>query len=153
MFALTFAGLAWFEWRGVWGWVAIGLIGVEYLITIFDSIVEDQTRVLTAIERSTHMLLAINTGLYAVFLTLQVLTRWHSQPTALAPVHYPWLSEALSFCAVAVAIWAVRDALAAHRQRLQMSAAPLPAFPSAVRAAPAARFAARRLRHRAASTL
>jgi hypothetical protein len=117
VFALTFAGLAWLEWRGAWGWVALGLIALEYVITLGDSVIEDRTRRLTAIERVNHMLLGLNTGLYAGFVALQVVTRWRHQPTALVPVHYPWLSELLSACAVLIVAWALRDGIASRRQR------------------------------------
>ena len=63
LFAAIFLGNAWFEWHGGWGWAMFAVMAVEYLVTTVDSVVEDRTRVLSAVERSNHMLLALNTGL------------------------------------------------------------------------------------------
>jgi hypothetical protein len=115
VFVVTFLGLAWYEWRGAWAWVALGLIAVEYLLTLADSVVEDRIRVLTSVERVNHMLLGFNTGLYCGFIAVQAV-RWAEQPTTLARTHYPWLSELLTACAVVVAVWVVRDGLAAWRE-------------------------------------
>jgi hypothetical protein len=32
-FVLIFSGLAWLEWHGAWGWVLLGLLGVEIAVT------------------------------------------------------------------------------------------------------------------------
>jgi hypothetical protein len=115
VFAVTFAGLAWLDWLGAWAWVALGLIAVEYLITLADSVVEDRTRTLKPVERVNHMLLGLNTGLYAAFVALQA-TRWAREPTALVPVHRPWLSELLTACAAVIVVWALRDGWASRRE-------------------------------------
>jgi len=114
-FVLTFLGLAWLEWRGAWAWIAVALIAGEYVVTIADSVVEDRTRRLSAIERTNHMLLALNTGLYGAFVALQAV-RWSALPTALVPTHHPVLSELLSACAVVIVVWAIRDGWASHRE-------------------------------------
>lgn len=116
VFVVTFAGLAWFEWHGAWGWVALGIIALEYIVTLCDSVVEDRTRKLSAIERTNHMLLGLNTGLYAAFVGAQVVTRWQHEPTALVATHYPVLSWLLTACAAAIVVWTVRDGRAAWRQ-------------------------------------
>jgi hypothetical protein len=113
LFAVSFAGLAWLEWHGAWGWVMLGILGLEYLITMADSVVEDRTRVLAPVERINHMLLGLNSGLYMALVGWQVATRWQKEPTALVPVYYPVLSWLLTLCAAAIVGWAVRDALAA----------------------------------------
>src|SRR4051812_22915203 len=61
-FAVIFAGIAWFEWHGALAWAMLAVMLSEYVVTIFDSVVEDRTRRLGAIERVNHMLLALNTG-------------------------------------------------------------------------------------------
>ena len=81
-----------------------------------DSVLEDRTRRLSARERTNHMLLMLNTGAYMAFFALQVAGRWGS-PDAIVPArHPPLLAWLLTACAVAVLVWAVRDALAAQRQ-------------------------------------
>lgn len=118
LFAAIFAGLAWFEWHGVWAWVALAVMVLEYLVTTFDSVVEDRTRVLSAFERTNHMLLALNTGLYTAFTLLQVATAWQRLPSAVVAADHPlWLALPLTGCALAAAAWAVRDALASRRWR------------------------------------
>ena len=116
-FAVMFTGLAWFEWHGLWGWLVLGLIGLEYAVTTVDSVVEDRTRTLSAIERTNHMLLALNTGLSPAFIGIEVIARWAHQPTALVPVRYGLLSWMLSACAAVVVVWAIRDGRAALRLR------------------------------------
>ena len=116
-FALMFTGLAWLEWHGLWGWVLLGLVGVEYVITLADSVVEDRTRTLSGVERINHMLLGLNTGLYTAFIATEVILRWRHLPTALVPVTHGVLSWLLSACALVIVVWAVRDGIAAGRQR------------------------------------
>jgi hypothetical protein len=114
-FLALFGGLAWFEWRGGWGWMLLALIVFEYLVTLTDSVVEDRIRVLPAVERVNHMLLGLNAGLYSALVCIEFATHWRLQPTQLARVHHGALSWALTACAAAVGVWAVRDALAAMR--------------------------------------
>ncbi len=115
LFVMIFAGLAWLEWRGAWAWVPLLLIAAEYGVTLADAVVEDATRRLSPVERINHQLLGLNTGLYAAFVAIQVVGTWRHHDTALLPTHHPVLSELLTVCAVAVAVWAIRDALAAQR--------------------------------------
>jgi hypothetical protein len=114
-FVLIFSGLAWLEWRGAWGWALLALLGVESVLTLADSVVEDRTRVLRASERINHMLLAMNTGAYTAFVGWQVIAEWRHAATALVPTRHPLLSELLTACAIVIAIWVVRDGLAAVR--------------------------------------
>src|SRR5438270_4409376 len=51
MFAVIFAGCAWLEWQGAWGWAMLGLMAAEFAVTLVDSVVEDRTRRLSALER------------------------------------------------------------------------------------------------------
>jgi len=116
LFAALFAGLAWFDWHGAWGWVVLAVMVVEYVVTTVDSVVEDRTRRLSSFERTNHMLLALNTGLYTAFYVLQLATAWQRLPAAVVVAkHSLWLSLPLTLSAVAAAAWAVRDAVASHR--------------------------------------
>jgi uncharacterized protein len=130
LYAVVFGGLAWFEWHGAWGWALFAVMALEYVVTALDSVVEDRTRRLSALERTNHMLLALNTGLYTAFYVLQLATAWQRLPSAIVAARHPlWLSLPLSACALAVCAWAVRDALAsrklaaAHRGRARASRA------------------------------
>jgi hypothetical protein len=118
LFAAIFAGVAWFEWHGAWGWAMLGLMAAEVGVTLADSVFEDRTRRLSVVERTNHMLLMLNTGAYMGFFALQVGASWHALPSAVVPAaHPPLLAWPLTACAVAVLVWAVRDGVAAHRQR------------------------------------
>jgi hypothetical protein len=59
------------------------------------------------------MLLAMNTGAYTAFVGWQVIAEWRHDATALVPTRHPLLSELLTACAIVIAIWVVRDGLAA----------------------------------------
>jgi len=83
---------------------------------LLDSVVEDRTRTLSAVERINHMLLGLNTGLYAAFIAIEVVSRWAALPTALVPVDHGVLSWLLSGCALVIVVWAIRDAVASQRQ-------------------------------------
>ena len=117
MFAIIFAGVAWLEWHGAWGWAMLGVMVAEVGVTLADSVLEDRTRRLSRVERTNHMLLMLNTGAYMGFFALQVGARWHALPAGIVPAaHPPLLAWSLTACAAAVLAWAVRDGVAAHRQ-------------------------------------
>ena len=116
-FFVIFAGLAWFEWHGAWGWAMLAVMAAEVGITLADSVLEDRTRRLSAVERTNHNLLMLNTGAYMAFFALQVAGRWHALPSGIEPArHPPLLAWLLTACAAAVLVWAVRDGVAARRQ-------------------------------------
>lgn len=119
-FVVIFGGLARYEWRGLYGWLIVAIVLAEYVVTIVDSLVEDRTRRLSLLERANHMLLALNTGVYASVLALVVAFDWRHAPTALVRAHHPpLLVAALTFAALAVGAWVVRDGVAALRLRAQ----------------------------------
>jgi hypothetical protein len=118
LFTAIFLGLAWFEWHGVFGWLVVAVVGVEYIVTIADAVAEDRTRALSRPERINHMLLALNSGLYTALLAWHVATRWSHEASAVVAGHHPpWLAGALTFAAAGTALWAVRDGLASRRLR------------------------------------
>ena len=118
LFVVIFLGLAWYEWHGALGWLIVAIVLAEYVVTIVDSIVEDRTRQLSRLERTNHMLLAINTGCYTSLLALQVAIDWGHAPTALVRAHHPsLLVVALSVAAAGVAAWAVRAGIPSRRLR------------------------------------
>jgi uncharacterized protein (TIGR01777 family) len=112
LYAVVFVGLAWFEWGGVWGLVLIGIVLIEVVLTLWDFVIEDGSRLLPASERITHTLLAINGGAAFVLLAMTV-PEWIARTTLMYPVDYGWRSLFLSVGAVGVAISGVRDGFAA----------------------------------------
>jgi hypothetical protein len=121
LYALVFAGLAWFEWHGLLIIAVIAIIVVEILLTLWDFVIEDRSRLLPASERVTHTLLAINGG--ATFVLLAVaLPDWYQQPTGLMMVDYGWRSWFLTAGALGITLSGLRDGFAAWQvQRLQLA--------------------------------
>lgn len=119
LYAVLFAAVAWLQWHGPWIWVLTGLIMIEIGLTLWDFVVEDRTRRLSATERVTHTVLAMNGGAYVVLLLVEMFSRWRLQPAGLQTVHYGWISWVLSVYAVGVLLSGLRDGLAAAALRQQ----------------------------------
>jgi len=117
LYAVTFLGLSWLDWNGAWAWAALGLLALEFGVTLLDSVEEDRVRRLSPVERVNHMLLTLNGGLYTAFVAAQGVTRWRHEPTGFVLASHGWLSWGLTACAAVVALWAVVDGAAALRLR------------------------------------
>lgn len=114
IYGVLFIGLSAWEWHGIWAAVLIGLFSVEIILTLWDFVVEDRTRLLPATERVTHTILAINGGAFIMLLLLNA-PEWLAKPSALHWQPHGWLSVFLFLCGIGVGISGVRDALAAWR--------------------------------------
>ena len=113
-YVLIFAGLAWFEWHG---WLVLGLAALvvgEFGLSLVDSVVEDRTRELAATERVVHMVLGVTTGAWTGFVFYTAFTDWWSQPTGWTAASYGLVSWLFTAYALAVAVSATRDAIAAR---------------------------------------
>ena len=132
-YACIFAGLAWFEWRGAAAWIVIAMVVIEILLTCWDQIIENATRVLPANERILHVLLTINVGVIAL-LVVMLAADWMPRSTALAASGWtPGWRWVISALAIASLAWAVRDALAWRWLRpLSLRRAALRVVPRAV---------------------
>ena len=120
LYGFLFIGLAWLEWHGHWIWFLIGIVLIEVLLTLWDFVIEDQTRLLPASERITHTLLAINGGAAFVLLAI-TLPEWYSESTQLQYVDYGWRSWFLTVAGIGVFLSGVRDGFAAWQsQRLDL---------------------------------
>jgi len=114
LYALLFAGIAWWCWQGLWTWVLVAILVVELGVTLADFVVEDRTRRLPPLERVLHTLLAANYGALLA-LWMPELQRWAAQPTGFASVDYgPW-SWALTAFSLGVLAWGLRDVAAVAR--------------------------------------
>ena len=113
-YALLFAGLAWWEWHGVWAAAVVALLVIEVCVTLADFVVEDRTRRLPTTERVLHTVLAINFGAMLAVLAPTLLA-WARLPSGLARVDYGFASWLLTAAAAGVLAWSVRNALAARR--------------------------------------
>jgi uncharacterized protein (TIGR01777 family) len=114
IYALLFVGLAYWEWHGLLAWLLLGVFGVEIVLTLWDFVVEDRSRLLPATERVTHTVLAINGGAFITLLALNA-GDWAARSTGLAWSPQGWLSVFLALCGIGVGLSGVRDGLAALR--------------------------------------
>jgi len=112
IYSLLFAGLSSWQWHGAWAWVLVIVFSVEIVLTLWDFVVEDRTRLLPATERVTHTVLAINAGAFIALLAINS-ADWASLPTALVWQPYGWLSVFLGLCGVGVGLSGLRDGYAA----------------------------------------
>lgn len=112
LYSLMFVGLAFWQWHGLWAWFWVGLFVVEILLTLWDFVVEDQTRALPATERITHTILTLNGGALMALLA-GVMWNWSALPTAIVGQPLGWLHGFLVLSGLGVGVSALRDALAA----------------------------------------
>lgn len=107
-YAVVFLGLAWFAWNGIWAWGLFGVIIIEIILTAWDFVTEDKTRVLSPTERVTHLALSMTGGAYVAFL-IPVLIDWSQMPTALVSIEYGIRSWVLTILGIGVFAWGLRD--------------------------------------------
>jgi uncharacterized protein (TIGR01777 family) len=112
-YSMLFVGLSAWKWHGLWALLLMIIFTVEILLTLWDFVIEDKTRLLPATERVTHTVLAINGG---AFITLLALTfpSWYAQPTELQWEYQGALSIFLALCGVGVGLSGIRDGFAAY---------------------------------------
>ena len=126
IYSLLFVGLSAWVWQGLWALVLFAAFAIETMLTLWDFVVEDQTRLLPASERITHTLLAINAGAFIVLLALDAGNAW-AMPSALLWQPHGLLSVFLGLCGLGVGISGLRDALASfalHHRVQQENQAP-----------------------------
>lgn len=114
IYSALFIGLSAWHWHGAWALVLLVLFTIEIILTLWDFVVEDRTRLLPATERVTHTVLAMNGGAFIMLLALNM-PSWWSLPSAFAWQPQGWLSAWLGVCGIGVGLSGVRDALAAMR--------------------------------------
>jgi len=108
VFAAIFGGLAWLEWGGLLAWALVALVLLEFSISLSDTLLEDRTRPLSALERTMHVVLLINFGAYNALL-VPVLLEWQTLPTGFRLVHHGVLSWLLTAISLGALAWCVRD--------------------------------------------
>jgi uncharacterized protein (TIGR01777 family) len=113
IYCALFIGLSSWAWHGAWAWVLLVVFGVEIVLTLWDFVVEDGSRLLPPTERVTHTVLAINAGAFIALLAMSA-TGWAAQPTAMVWQPQGWLGAFLALCGVGVGLSGLRDAFAAR---------------------------------------
>jgi uncharacterized protein (TIGR01777 family) len=114
LYVFLFLALAWREWRGAWALLIAAALLAEVVITTVDFVVEDRTRRLSAFERALHTVLTLMFGVVLMALA-PVLVAWLRAPAEIVPATYGGLSLLLTFMAMGMLVWGIRDALAALR--------------------------------------
>lgn len=114
LYGVVFAGLAWLAWYGVWAWLLAGIILIEIFLTLWDFVVEDQSRKLPATERILHTILAINGGA-AFGLFALIWLNWLTHPSELVLIGAGWKSWLLTLFALGVTLSGLRDAWAVRQ--------------------------------------
>ncbi|MCU6498111.1 TIGR01777 family oxidoreductase [Rugamonas sp. A1-17] len=130
IYSALFIGLAGWAFHGAWALVLLAVFSIEIVLTLWDFVVEDRTRLLPATERVTHTVLAMNGGAFIALLALNT-PAWWAMPTALAWQPHGALSVFLALCGVGVGLSGMRDAFAARaigQLALRDGAAPEPSF-------------------------
>lgn len=113
IYSALFIGLAGWAFHGVWALALLAVFTIEIVLTLWDFVVEDRTRLLPATERVTHTVLAMNGGAFIALLALNT-PEWMAMPTALTWQPHGGLSVFLALCGVGVGVSGVRDAFAAR---------------------------------------
>lgn len=119
IYAVIFAGLALFAWRGAWTAVLIALLLAEIAITLADFVIEDRVRKplggLFPGERITHALMGIVYGAILALLIPQ-LYAWIREPAGLsASVGAPGaLKATLIVMSIGVFLSGLRDLAATY---------------------------------------
>lgn len=108
LYAFIFIGIAWFAWNGAWAVLLLLVMAIEVVVTLWDFVIEDQTRKLPKLERIVHTLLAINFGAILAFF-LPTAFHWLRAETGFLPVSYGVLSWIMTAYGIGVLAWAVYD--------------------------------------------
>jgi hypothetical protein len=104
-YGVIFLSLGWVVWLA---WLFAAILVLEIGLTLWDFVIEDRTRDLPASERITHTLLALNYGAILAML-LPVIAAWATRPSGAGFVdHGPW-SWLMTFYAMGVNMWTLRD--------------------------------------------
>lgn len=114
IYGTLFLGLAWFSWHGFMAGLIAALLVAETVVTSFDELVENHTRVLPQNERLLHVFLTLNFGLLIAVL-LPALYAWSQLPSGLVLHHFGVWSWVLSAFGAAGIAWSLRDLLAWRR--------------------------------------
>ena len=114
LYGVVFASIAHIEFHGGWVLSISTLVAIEVGLTLWDFVVEDNSRKLPATERILHTILAINGGALFGLYAWQLAQWWHL-PSELVNTNYGWQGVVLTLFALGVAVSGIRDGLAAIR--------------------------------------
>lgn len=130
IYSALFIGLSAWSFQGWWALVLLLVFSVEIVLTLWDFVVEDRTRLLPATERVTHTVLAMNGGAFIALLAIGT-PQMLALPTALVWQPNGALGVFLALCGAGVGLSGLRDACAARaigRRAACDDTAPWPQF-------------------------
>ncbi len=110
LYFILFLALAIGEWHGVFALLIILILAIEFVLTLWDFIVEDHTRKLIPSERVIHTVLTINYGIILAYL-IPVLFHWYANDTKFLSVTYGLYTYLLLLFATGAFLWALRDGI------------------------------------------
>lgn len=112
-YAILFGTIGWLTWNGALAWLLLCLLLYEIVVTLWDFIEEDRTRILPPGERAGHAIMGI---LYGVFLAhfWPSLRGWADLSTGFSPARYGPLSWLLTAMAAGVLLSGIRDLISAR---------------------------------------
>ncbi|MYN27516.1 TIGR01777 family oxidoreductase [Duganella levis] len=113
IYSALFIGLSSWAFQGWWALALLLVFSIEIVLTLWDFVVEDRTRLLPATERVTHTVLAMNGGAFIALLALDM-PAMLALPTALVWEPHGALGVFLALCGVGVGVSGLRDAWAAR---------------------------------------
>lgn len=123
-YGVIFCSLGWIAWGGWMAWLFAAMLLGEIGLTLWDFVVEDNSRKLPASERITHTVLAINYGVVLSLLLPQLL-RWSALPTGYYVEPHGLWSWIMTVFAAGVWAWAVFDLMRSRRFRGLQPPAPV----------------------------
>ena len=108
LYSILFLSIAWIEWHG---WLVLGftlIILIELVLTLWDFVEEDRSRVLPATERITHTILTLNFGAI-IALFIPELIHWRNQLTEFTFVNHGIYSWIMTVYGIGVIPFAIRE--------------------------------------------
>jgi len=107
-YLILFPTMAWLEWRGWLTYLFAAIIVGEIVITCWDFVEEDRTRLLSANERVLHTILTLNYGAFLALLA-PVLIDWANHPTGLGFVNRGFWSWLMTVYSLGVLVFGIRE--------------------------------------------
>jgi uncharacterized protein (TIGR01777 family) len=108
LYSVLFLSFGWVEWHGLLAIAFIAILIVELILTLWDFIEEDRSRLLPSTERVTHTLLALNFGAILALFAPDLL-RWLTLPTGWHITNHGIYSWIITVYGVGVIPFAIRE--------------------------------------------
>jgi uncharacterized protein (TIGR01777 family) len=108
LYSILFLSFGWSEWHGWLVLLFAVILAIELILTLWDFVEEDRSRVLPPTERITHTILTLNFGVI-IALFVPELLRWQALPTGLNIVDHGIYSWILTVYGVGVIPFAIRE--------------------------------------------